>query len=376
VQDESIFLLTRVVKSATLVVNVPQTLEINKEVDPYNLNVDITNPRDLIRPFEFLIRILSKESGIDESNLIYRAYSIMKEIGNKEEWTAEYEKNIRNHLSEISLKYYPNIRPRVITARRAIMHVTNELIDSGTIDDEKLRDIFISHDYTVSHFNEIEKPAFIQTIKEREFGGVGNDWLEKIGETKRLDESIMGYSENFKIIAEYSLVKNLDWGSPTEEYMYQLAVNNKLDKSENYIFGSVFHQLSSNYHNISGGGHFIIVIRDHRFDRFDLKSNWIAINPALARHLGWLPEPKKLFAWKNSKGELMAESIYWANGNIQMNPRKDAEVGEGWFVVVSEIAYKQINSIEQNLFLHKKLVRTKYMDSNLITKEITKINRI
>ena len=87
-------------------------------------------------------------------------------------------------------------------------------------------------------------------------------------------------------------------------------------------------------------------------------------------------EPNKLFAWKNSKGELMAESIYWANGNIQMNPRKDAEVGEGWFVVVSEIAYKQINSIEQNLFLHKKLVRTKYMDSNLITKEITKINRI
>jgi hypothetical protein len=39
--------------------------------------------RDLIRPFEFLIRILSKESGIDESNLIYRADAIMKEIGTK-----------------------------------------------------------------------------------------------------------------------------------------------------------------------------------------------------------------------------------------------------------------------------------------------------
>jgi len=353
----------------------PQTLEINKEVDPYYPNVDITNPRDLIRPFEFLIRVLSKESGIDESNLIYRAYSIMKEIGNKEEWTAQYEKKLRNHLEENSLKYsYP--RPRVIVARRAIMHVTNELIDSGTIDDEKLRDIFISHDYAVSHFNEMEKPEFIQTIKERDFGGVGNDWIERIGESKRLNESLLSYKETFKIIAEYNQVKDLDWGSPTEEYMYQLAVNDKLDKSENYIFGSVFHQLSSNYHNISGGGHFIILIRDHRFDRFDIKSNWIAINPALARHLGWFPEPRKLFAWKNSKGELMAESIYWANGNIQMNPRKDAEVGEGWFVVVSETAYKQINSIEQKLFLQKKLVRTKYEDSNLVTTEIFKINRI
>lgn len=353
----------------------PQTIEINKDVDPYYPNVDITNPRDLIRPFEFLIRVLSKKSGIDESNLIYRTYSTMKEIGNKEEWTVEYEKKLRNHLEEISLKYsYP--RPRVIVARRAIMHVTNELIDSGTIDDEKLRDIFISHDYAVSHFNEIEKPEFIQTIKERDFGGVSNDWIERIGESKRLNESLLSYNETFKIIAEYNQVKNLDWGSPTEEYMYQIAVNDKLDKSENYIFGSVFHQLSSNYHNISGGGHFIIVIRDHRFDRFDIKSNWIAINPVLARHLGWLPEPKKLFAWKNSKGELMAESIYWSNGNIQMNPRKDSEVGEGWFVVVSENAYQQIKSIEQNLFLQKKLVRNKYEDSTPMTKEIFNANKI
>lgn len=352
-----------------------QTLEINKEVDPYYPNVDITNPRDLIRPFEFLIRILSKESGIEESNLIYRAYSIMKEIGKEEEWTVEYEKKIRNHLEEIYLKYsYP--RPRVITARRAIMHVTNELIDSDTIDDEKIRGIFISHDYAVSHFNEIKKPVFIQTIKERDFGGVGNDWIERIGESKRLNESLLSYNENFTIIAEYNQVKNLDWGSPTEEYMYQITVNNEFDKDENYIFGSVFYQLSDNYHNISGGGHFIIVIRNHRFDRFDIKSNWIAINPALARYLGWLPEPSKLFAWKNSKGELMAESIYWSNGNIQMNPRKDSEVGEGWFVVISENAFRQINSIEQNLFLQKKLVRTKYEDSTPITKEIFKADKI
>lgn len=353
----------------------PQRLETNKEVDRYFPSIDITNPRDLIRPFNSLISILSEESGIDESNLIYRAYSIMKEIGHEEEWTVEFEKKLRNHLEEISLKY-SYTRPRVIVARRAIMHVTNELIDSGTIDDEKIRRIFISQDYAVSHFNVIERPEFIQIIKERDFGGVGNDWIERIGESKRLNESLLSYNETFKIIAEYNRVKNLDWGSPTEEYMYQLAVNDKLDKSENYIFGSIFHQLSSNYHNISGGGHFIIIICDHRFDRFDIKSNWIAINPTLARHLGWLPEPSKLFAWKNSKGELMAESIYWSNGNIQMNPKKDVEVGEGWLVVVSETAYTQITSIEQNLFLQKKLIRTKYEDSNLMTTELFKTNSL
>ena len=353
----------------------PQTLEINKEVDLYYPNVDITNPRDLLRPFEFLIKVLSKESGIEESNLVYRANLIMKEIGNEEEWTVEYEQKLRNHLKEISLKYsYP--RPRVIVARRAIMHVTNELVDSGTIDEEKFQDIFTSHDYAVSHFNEIEKPEFIQAIKERNLDGVGNNWIERIGESKRLNESLLSYKENFKIIAEYNQVKNLDWGSPTEEYMYQIAVNDKWDKSENYIFGSVFHQLSSNYHDISGVGRFITVIRDHRFDRFDIKSNWIAINPELAVCLDWIPELTKLFAWKNSKGELMAESIYWSNGNIQMNSRKDSEVGEGWLVVVSETAYQQINILEQNLFLQKKLVRTKYENSTLMTREIFKIYKI
>lgn len=349
--------------------------DFKKKIDPYFPEVDINDPRDLIRPFEFLIKILSEESGIDESNLIYRAYSIMKEIGREEEWTVEYEKKLRNHLEEIYLKYsYP--RPRVVAARRAIMHVANELIDSGTIDDRRIQNLLISHDYAVQFFTEIAKPQFIQTIKERDFGGVGNDWLDRIGESERLNESLLDYNETFKIIAEYNRIVNLDWGAPTEEYMYQIAVNEDLDKEDNYIFGSVFHQLSSNYHELRGGGHFIIVIRDHRFNQFDLKSNWIAVNPVLARYLGWEPEPMKLFAWKNSQGELMAESIYWSNGNIQMTPRKDGEVGEGWFVTVSKDGLQQIKTIEKNLFLQKKLVRSKYEDSVLMNKQIFDVTKL
>jgi len=350
-------------------------LEIDKEIDPYFPEVDINDPRDLLRPFESLIRILSEESGIDESNLIYRAYSIMKEIGQEEEWTVEYEKKLRSHLEGIYLKY-SYLRPRVLAARRAIMHVTNELIDSGTMDDKRIREAFKSRDYAVPHFNETIKPAFIQTIKERNFGGVGNDWLDRINESPRLTESILDYGENFKVVAEYSHVKNLDWGSPTEEYMSQIAVNDELDEDENYIFGSVFHQLSCNYHDLGGGGHFIVVIRDHRFDQFDLKSRWIAINPGLAKYLGWEPEPTKLFAWKNSQGELMAESIYWSNGNIGMIPRKDGEVGEGWFVIVSEDGLEQIKTGETSLFIQKKLIRLKYEDSVLMDNQIFNVTRI
>lgn len=353
----------------------PRKLEIKKDINPYFPEVDINDPRDLISPFEFLIRVLAEESEIEESNLIYRVHSIMKEIGKEEEWTVEYEKELRNHLEEIYLKYsYP--RPRVIAARRAIMHVTNELIDSGAINDKRIKNLLISHDYAVQFFDEIAKPEFIQTIKERDFGGVGNDWLDRISESNRLNETLLDYNENFKIIGEYNQVKNLDWGSPTEEYMCQIAINDEFDKEDSYIFGSVFHKLSNNYHDLSGAGHFIIVIRDHRYNQFDLKSNWIAFNPDLARYLGWEPEPTKLFAWKNSQDELMAESIYWSNGNTQMTPRKDGEVGEGWLVIVSVEGLEQIKSIEQNLFLQKKLKRSKYEDSVLIDNQIFDTKRI
>lgn len=346
-----------------------------KMIDPYFPEVDINDPRELIRPFEFWIKILSEESGIDESTLIFRAYSIMKEIGREEEWTVQYEKKLRNHLEEIHLKYsYP--RPRVIAARRAIMHVANELVDSRKINDKRIQSVLISHDYAIQFFNEKVKPEFIQTINERDFGGVGNNWIYRIGESDRLNESLLDYNENFKIVAEYNQVKNLDWGSPTEEYMYQIAVNDELNKDDDYIFGSVFHQLSRNYHEMRGSGYFVIVIRDHRFDQFDLKSNWIAINPVLARYLGWEPELTKLFAWKNSEGQLMAESIYWLNGNMNMTPHKDGEVGEGWFVVVSNNGLEQIKSIKKNLFIQKKLIRSKYEDSILMNNQQINVTRI
>ena len=269
--------------------HVPEPIKpkFNKNNNPYFPEVDVNNPRDLIAPFDSLIKILSKESGINEYNLICRVHTVMKKNGREEEWAVEYEKKLRSHLEEIYLKFsYP--RPRVITARRAIMQITCELIDSGTISGSRLERAFNSQDYKVSFFKEQPKPSFVQIVKERDMGGVGTNWLNRISESQRLTESMLDYDRDFKVIAEISLVKNLDWGSPTEEYMSQITFNEELKKADEYIFESVFHQLSNNYYNLSGGED-VIILRDHRFSQFNLKSRWIAINPDLAKYLGWEP---------------------------------------------------------------------------------------
>ena len=109
----------------------------------------------------------------------------------------------------------------------------------------------------------------------------------RINESPRLAVPMIDYGYKMNVIGEFSQIKNLDWGSPTEEYMSQLTGADEIEKDEDFIFGSVFHQFSKNYHNLGDHGHSIVVIRDHRFDLYNVKSKWIAINPVLARYLGW-----------------------------------------------------------------------------------------
>jgi hypothetical protein len=350
--------------------------KVKKEFDPNYPNIDLDDPEELVYPFGYFINILSRESDIDKMNLFYRVQSIMKELGNESEWSNEYEKKLSGYLEEISLKFtFP--RPRVLTANKAIQFLVSELIDSGIIEDtESILALLRNKDYKVSTFNIRPKPSFIQVLKERDFGGVESDWLARINNSLRLNEGLVSFDSNNKIIGEYTLVKNLDWDSPTEIFMSQIGREEFIEDDDHFIFGSAFHRLTENYYNMCGLSDKIIVIRDHRFNQFNLKSRWIAINPDLARFLGWKPEPNKLCGWKDDNGNLMVESIYWSNGNIDMVPRKDSEIGEGWYISISMDGFSQIQEIEPNLFIQKKLTRAKYEDSIRQDNTIFKIREL
>lgn len=153
----------------------------------------------------------------------------------------------------------------------------------------------------------------------------------------------------------------------------QISDNNTINVEGGYIFGSTFHILSRDYHKLKGISSQIIIVRDHRFDQFCIKSRWIALNPDLARFLGWIPDYSKLFAWKDKEGNLVVESIYWANGNTEMSPYNDSDVGEGWIVVITEEGLEQIRNVTGNLFIHKKLNRSKTEDSHEMKKQMIKI---
>jgi hypothetical protein len=349
----------------SLIIPHKRKFKVDIDKDKFFPEININDPEELIQPFEFLIDLLSEESGLHRNNLMIRVNQLMMEMGNQSEWTSTYEKELRFYLDEIRLRFsYP--RPRVLAAKNAILTVVTELLDSGSLTESfAILKYFQSYDYKVTTFKTVPKPSFIQTLKERDFGGVHSDWIKKVDDCSRFKEKLLNYNIDYKVLGEYTHVKNLDWGSPEEIYMSALDIDPIIDDDSYHIFGSVFHIQTDDYFNLESRSSSIIVLRNHRMDQFGLKSEWIAINPDLARFLEWIPNTKKLFSWKNTEGDCMVESIYWKSGNSNTIPRKDSEVGEGWLVLVSEKALIQIIKVCPILFIKKLVFRSKYNDSIL-----------
>jgi hypothetical protein len=67
-----------------------------------------------------------------------------------------------------------------------------------------------------------------------------------------------------------------------------------------------------------------------------------ALNPLLARQLGWRPS-EGLLAWEDGDGRRMCWSIWWRDGHRDHRPPSfDDLVGEGWIVVATPEALRQL----------------------------------
>ncbi len=314
-----------------------------------------------LKHFFYLIKILSAVSMLPEQNIVFRVLQLKKEIENKNGILFS-SAEIENILNEAELPYN-HIDPQLSSTRTAILMVAGELIDCGIIEEVDIAQYFEIIDWGLLDFPETEKPDFITEIKENEYGGVNDDWIHRVDSAARLNDPIKNLEDNFLVVAEHSFLKNLTWDLPAEIFMSQISYNENF-----YHFGTgnnyetLFVTQSRNYFDLTDCGDNIIIKRRPMLNYTGIKNNWIAINPVLARKLGWLPD-EYLFAWKNKDQEVMAKSMYWVNGNVEMGTRYDGEVGEGWYVAISQKAIGQINEEYQNLYFQKKIIR--YSSKNI-----------
>ena len=300
-------------------------------------------------PFDLQLGIVAEEARIPKENACYRAAQFMNQQATDVLFTSQYEREMRNNLSEVGLRF-PNRRPRATLARRAMSKVIAELVDAGRLHDNNLRrleTILRFYDPFMLLVEPAPRPEYVPLVSTDERGDSRNKaWVERVEEALNL--SVRKTFGDRVVLAEETTLKKLDWGGPTEERVSAVLPLSEVSRSENdrdVPFHEVVNELYTEYSDIalsSAAGQ--LVVRHSEYGYESPGEHWLALNPSVGRQLGWTPTDTGLFGWADSEGKTVVESVWWTDGlSSRTYPLGDYTVGDGWLVLATEEALTLIS---------------------------------
>jgi hypothetical protein len=234
------------------------------------------------------------------------------------------------------------------------MQLLAELLDAGRLHEADIPHLGRFRDYAPATFPEVARPAFIEHLHQL---GYDEQWPRTLRQSERLVTDLPAYSPTELIIGEYTRVRELSWEHKAETYQLQVTLRDDSNAPDyEFIFNVAPDCLTTEYGQLPLSGPSLLLVRTWETGRLGLKAQWLAFNPVVARYLGWQPVPDKLFAWQGQRGNSMAESVYWADGNVELpSKQQHSEAGEGWLVLASPTAWQHLHRIGQPLFLDQRL---------------------
>ena len=336
----------------------------NREISSGEPLPDSDNPVEIVRPFDFDLGFIAKMANLPKINLCYRAIQVMRQLAPEETWSAKGERKLRAILDSAGLRL-PFQRPRSELARRAMFHVISELVDANLLKIDDLNTLEPAVRFYDPYMFLVEpapRPTYISKIVVIKKRSDYEEWIEKIDETVEfLNIKTTGGQI---ILAEETTLKRLEWKIPTEiritivrQYKTTGLAPDQNDKS---FFTTVLRRLVSEYPTIELDESILPIIIHHTSYGYDFPgSDWLALNPSIGSKLGWYLSDNGLFRWLDDKGEIMVESVWWKDGLIdQAPPHLDDEVGEGWLVVASPVAWdalkKEFSILERSINITRK----------------------
>lgn len=297
---------------------------------------------------------LAYVSGFEQKAIEERAVSLMRKYGSVTEDNEKEDKRIAKHYDSIGLRF-PYRRAHAMAALDGAYEATAELIDGRAVKGRYDDDWFLSYDFNVINLTIEEKPDFIQRIAEKERWSVSDAWDTDIKSSPRFGSEFILY-KGMNVIGEFTHILKRTDKVPVEEYLSKISYDNLKTNADKFFGNSAYQHQSSRYLEFGNSDFQLILMRGGYFSISSIKMRWIALNPAFALVMGWLPSETGLFAWDDSNGNRMVESVYWQNGNVHGRDRSNYEACEGWLVVASDKALEAIKSIA-NVYLHKMVQR-------------------
>ncbi|NNH31977.1 hypothetical protein C9413_21630 [Rhizobium sp. SEMIA 4085] len=87
-------------------------------------------------------------------------------------------------------------------------------------------------------------------------------------------------------------------------------------------------------------------------------ARFLALNPSVAFLLGWRLSATGLFRWENADGEMMAESMRWAQGNIEAyDTGYQNRAAEGWLVLATPAGWEAMRQVITDSVRHRRAAR-------------------
>lgn len=316
---------------------------------------DPENLFEMILPYDLEIMGIAHEAFLPEINVLYRASQIIREFSPEDYWSRVGEQNLRHTYESARLRMTYK-RPRALIARRSIFHIIAELTDTGwalgPVELSEIERLMRFYDPDMILSETLSRPAYIAPVfglEHRDTSESLEKWCGQIEDDTFAFESRA--DDDIVILAENTELKRLEWKSPTEirQSVTCLSGTPKLEPEhheQEEIFQSIFRGLVSEYPELQTetNDHSIVLRNNPRI--YDSPGGeWLALNPKVGNSLGWNLSEEGFFRWVNGEGEIMVESVWWMDGNINQGPPHfDDEVGEGWLVLASKEAFNSIKS--------------------------------
>ena len=319
----------------------------------------LNDPALILQPLDIEARKIAEIASVADDNLLYRTIEILKELESNRTWlfsgAALKPHNLSVFLEKTNLMYSHN-KPHIFPSKNSLARVIAELYDASKLTDSDIELIeFIFRDYDPNLFllEPHPRPNYINRI-----GGIDEsidsylrlpqDWGNTLEYSLPLLQNRS--SDGRIILSEWTHLKRLQDEWPSEERMSvsravaSYAIWNGVNLNQERLpFPSKVRLRISGYLEVEQFPERELVVAHNGIEYQMGSANWIALNPRVGFDLGWQYSNNGLFAWKDKTGQLVAESMFWQDGNPESANRYDrVEVGYGWLVLITEKGYQEI----------------------------------
>ena len=304
-----------------------------------------------VAPYGPDLRVISEVAGVPVGNLHRRIVAIMHQIAPREtEWSDEVERRVGSRLMSVGIRL-PYAKPRANIAGSAMFRAVAELVDGGLISPQEnaiLEKILRTYDPRMVLEEPYRRPGQIRRAIETPPGNSAKEWVQNVDDALSSTDWIPD-DQRIVIAEETKLTARRDRRSMTETRYSVLDVGSltqrQLEENPVSMFGEVVRKHASEYPSLHDDPDISALALRHTADWVDSPGRkWLALNPAVGFRLGWSIADGGMFRWVDDQGRVMVESMWWMDGRPTLvdDGLEEDEVGEGWLVLASESASRQI----------------------------------